>query len=289
VPTQEFFSPVAFDFLWEAMRIGELPYPLQVRSHGATEDERSALRQRVNVELKARGIRDSDGRLEPHVEDWLTLLARPSVSIDALHIPDFKAPPVGILTASDNKNAVVAVQDADGIWMRPIYPEALASTVIDLLPSSPRGTEASITLPLDEALGTPPARSMATSGPGDPAELAEPRSAGAGQDRVGRRDRKQARARGGLSERPTDPRQAYAQLAGQPRLRGGQLAANSRNSLGGRQRSPVLGWFDTAGGRYLSLSRAGSDGREWVTVSPADPKTLRSRLGEMLAGISDAR
>lgn len=286
MPTQEFFSPVAFDFLWEAMRIGELPYPLQVRSHGATEDERSALRQRVNLELKARGIRDGDGRLEPHVEDWLTLLARASVSIDALHIPDFKAPPVGILAASDGKNAVVAVQDTDGIWVRPIYPEGLASTVVDLLPASARGTEASITLPLDEALGTAPARTMAASGPQDPAE---PRAAGAGQDRGGRRGRGQTRARGGLSERPTDPRQAYAQLSGQPRLRGGQLAANSRNSLGGRQRSPVLGWFDTAGGRYLSLSRAGSDGREWVTVSPADPKTLRSRLGEMLAGVRDAR
>ncbi|SFB08995.1 EspG family protein [Amycolatopsis marina] len=286
MPAQEFFSPVAFDFLWEAMRIGELPYPLQVRSHGATEDERSALRQRVNLELKARDMRDGNGRLEPHIEDWLILLARPSLSIDALHIPDFQAPPVGILAASDGTNAVVAIQDADGIWVRPIYPEGLASAVVDLLPSSPRGTEASITLPLDEALGIPPARSMAASGsPTTPAEPAEP----AEQELGRRKDRKQPRPRGGLSERPTDPRQAYAQLAGQPRLRGGQLAANSRNSLGSRQRSPVLGWFDTASGRYLSLSRAGSDGREWVTVSPADPKTLRSRLGEMLAVVSDAR
>jgi hypothetical protein len=90
-----------------------------------------------------------------------------------------------------------------------------------------------------------------------------------------------------LSEKAgTDPRDAYARLAGQPRLRGGQLAANSRSSLGGRQRSPVIAWFDTATGRYLSLTRAGTDGREWVTISPADARTLRTRLGELVAQVA---
>ena len=54
---QEFFSPLAFDFLWESARVGELPYPLIIRSHGATEDERVSLRHRTDVELKARGVR----------------------------------------------------------------------------------------------------------------------------------------------------------------------------------------------------------------------------------------
>ena len=48
----------------------------------------------------------------------------------------------------------------------------------------------------------------------------------------------------------------------------------------------MLAWFDTASGRYLSLSRPGTDGREWVTVAPADAKTLRTRLGEMVAGLA---
>lgn len=63
---QEFFSPLAFDFLWESARVGELPYPLHVRSHGATEDERVALRHRTDVELKARGIREPRGRSWRH-------------------------------------------------------------------------------------------------------------------------------------------------------------------------------------------------------------------------------
>ncbi|MFD4195385.1 MULTISPECIES: ESX secretion-associated protein EspG [Amycolatopsis] len=258
----EFFTPMTFDFLWEAAGIGELPYPLQVRSHGATMDERARLRQRAHEELKARGLRDHYGRLDPRVEDWFRVLAQGSTSIDAVHIPDFQVPPVSILAATDGTLGVVAIQDADGIWIRPAFPEGLASTVVDLLPPGTRGTEASITLPVDEALRIQPARAAVPVG-GDP----KPR-------------------RRSLSEGSSDPREAYARLAGQPRLRGGQLAANSRSEVSGRRRSPVLGWFDTATGRYLSLSRPGADGREWVTVSSADAKTLRTRLGEMVAGVT---
>jgi hypothetical protein len=268
---------MAFDFLWEAMQIGELPYPLQVRSHGATEDERRMLRQRAHGELQARGIRDRQGRLEPHVEDWLSLLARPALSVDALHIPDFQQPPIAILAASDARNGVVAVQDSDGIWIRPVLADSLVSTVVDLLPAGRRGNEASITLPLDEALHTAPIRvPVAAAGV---SEL----------DSDAAKAKRQPKARSSLSDRATDPREAYGKLSGQPRLRGGQLAANSRNNLGGKQRSRVLAWFDTASGRYLSLSRAGTDGREWVTISPADPKTLRTRLGEMVSSVADGR
>jgi hypothetical protein len=264
---QEFFSPLAFDFLWESAQVGELPYPLIVRSHGATEDERVSLRHRVDVELKARGIRDR-GRLAPPIEDALHLLAFAPLTIDALHIPQFQAPTVGVLAAADETKGVLAVQDADGIWLRDVPPDGLVSAVIGVLPAGPRGSEASVTLPLDDALHTAPIRV--------PVPLPS-----SGEERGKAR-------RTPLSERVTaDPREAYGRLAGQPRQRGGQLAANSRSQVGAKQRSRVLAWFDTATGRYLSVSRAGTDGREWVTVAPADPKTLRTRLGEMVSSVSD--
>lgn len=265
MPAQEFFTPLAFDFLWESAGIGELPYPLRLRSHGETESERAELRKRVRVEFAARGIDDSP------VPGWLGLLARPSLSIDALHIPEFRSEPVSVLAASDGREAVTAIQDADGVWLRPAYADGLASAVVDLLPSCARGTDPSVTLPLQEALATRPSRSEV--GAGAPA---------LGQAGGGRRGGR----RSGLSERPADPREAYARLSGQPRIRGGQIAANSRDEVRGRRRSPVLAWFDTATGRYLSLSRAGTDGSEWVTVSPADAKTLRSRLAEMVAEVA---
>ncbi|MGW3996254.1 ESX secretion-associated protein EspG [Amycolatopsis sp. NPDC004772] len=265
---QEFFSPLAFDFLWESAQVGELPYPLIIRSHGATEDERVSLRHRIDVELKARGIREPRGRLAPPIEDALHLLAFAPLTIDALHIPQFEAPTVGVLAAADETKGVLAVQDADGIWLRDVPPDGLVSAVVGILPAGPRGSEASVTLPLDDALRTAPIRV--------PASLPS-----SGEERGKAR-------RTPLSERVTaDPREAYGRLAGQPRQRGGQLAANSRSQVGAKQRSRVLAWFDTATGRYLSLSRAGTDGREWVTVAPADPATLRTRLGEMVNSVSD--
>ncbi|WP_370969217.1 ESX secretion-associated protein EspG [Amycolatopsis sp. cg9] len=270
---QEFFSPLAFDFLWESAQVGELPYPLLVRSHGATEDERVSLRHRVDVELKARGVRDQRGRPAPPIEDALHLLAFAPLTIDALHIPQFEAPTIGVLAAADDTKGVLAVQDADGIWLRDVPPDALVSAVVDVLPAGPRGSEASVTLPLDDALRTAPIRVPVSlpSGPGE------------------EEDKRRGKARRTpLSERVTvDPREAYGRLAGQPRQRGGQLAANSRSQVGAKQRSRVLAWFDTATGRYLSVSRAGTDGREWVTVAPADPATLRTRLGEMVSSVSD--
>ncbi|MET8994459.1 ESX secretion-associated protein EspG [Amycolatopsis sp. NPDC004169] len=270
---QEFFSPLAFDFLWESAQVGELPYPLIVRSHGATEDERVSLRHRVDVELKARGVREPRGRLAPPIEDALHLLAFAPLTIDALHIPQFEAPTVGVLAAADETKGVLAVQDADGIWLRDVPPDGLVSAVIGLLPAGPRGSEASVTLPLDDALRTPPIR-VPVSLPSAPGE---------------EEDKRRGKARRTpLSERVTaDPREAYGRISGQPRQRGGQLAANSRSQVGAKQRSRVLAWFDTATGRYLSLSRAGTDGREWVTVAPADPATLRTRLGEMVNSVSD--
>ncbi|WP_086858507.1 ESX secretion-associated protein EspG [Amycolatopsis lexingtonensis] len=270
---QEFFSPLAFDFLWESAQVGELPYPLRVRSHGATEDERVSLRHRVDVELKARGIREQRGTLAPPIEDALHLLAFAPLTIDALHIPQFEAQTVGVLAAADDSKGVLAVQDADGIWLRDLPPDALVSAVVDVLPAGPRGSEASVTLPLDDALRTAPIR-VPVSLPSSPGE---------------EEDKRRGKARRTpLSERVTaDPREAYGRLAGQPRQRGGQLAANSRSQVGAKQRSRVLAWFDTATGRYLSLSRAGTDGREWVTVAPADPATLRTRLGEMVSSVSD--
>lgn len=272
--SQEFFSPMAFDFLWEAMEIGEVPYPLQGRSHGATEDERRLLRQRTFAELQARGVQDRQGRFAPRIEDWLRLLARSTLSIDALHIPDFGQSPIAVLTASDGSNGVLAIQDKSGIWLRPVLADSLVSAVVDLLPlGGRRGAEPSITLPLDEAMRTAPIRvPVAATG----------MSADFGEDVARRRERRPA-----LSRRTTNPREAYGKLYGQPRLRGGQLAVNSRNSVGSKQRSRVLAWFDTASGRYLSLSRAGIDGREWVTISPADPPTLRGRLAEMVSELTE--
>lgn len=275
--------PMAFDFLWEELGLGEQPYPLRVRSHGETMDERGSLRRRVWAELAQQGVKDGYGALDPALEGSLRLLAANTLSVDAVHIPEFEAHPISALAATDGENGVLAVQDADGIWLRPIFPEALASEIVNLLPTTQRGTERSVTISLDEALRTQPARVKIPS-----REEPEQRK----QDQKSRFGLRRQPAP--VAEAPRRPlaertrgsaKEDYALLIAQPRQRGGQIAANARDEAGRKHRSPVLAWFDTVTGRYLSLSRTGPDGHEWVTVSAADAKTLRTRVSEMLNGV----
>jgi len=225
-----FLTPLTLDFLWESLDAGEPPYPIEVRSHGATMDERSELRRQVNGEL-----RDLDGR----VQDWLSLLARAERSIDSV-FQQSPEPPVSAIAAAAGSRALLATQTAEGLWLRPIDSAALASTVLDLLPQAPRGTEPSISVAAEDL---PHGRSHAD-------------------------------------------RQVLARFAAQRNHRAGQLAVNARKPMGGRSRSPVLSWFDTETGRYLTYAKRGTDGREWITIAPADAPTLRHRLTELLADVA---
>ncbi|MDV6011421.1 ESX secretion-associated protein EspG [Haloechinothrix sp. LS1_15] len=276
-----FFAPVTFDFLWESAGLGELPYPLRVPSHGATVAERTALRHRVDEQLRAEGVRDSYGRLDPTVGYWLMLLARASMSIDTLHVPEVGAAPVAGIAASDGQGGVLAVQDSEGIRLRSIYQDGAVTEIVNLLPPSSRGAERSVTISAADAART--AAVPATAAGGAVRSAAE-RQEGGLAERLGFGRRSSSHPK--LSERTAgDQRQDYARLVAQPRLRGGQLAANARDEFGARRRSPVLAWFDTASGRYLSLARTGQDGHRWLTVSPADTRTLRTRLGELVGEV----
>jgi hypothetical protein len=248
----ELIRPIELDFLCEALQIGELPYPLEVRSHGATIEERRVLRRQVHEDLRERGLLDPSGRLAPHLEEWLGMLAQPPMSIDSVFLPDLDGAPIRALAASGRAATVLAIQSQDGgLELRQLDRGGLVSAVVDLLPKAPRGTELSITLPAEELAA------VGASGPA-PSRASD-----------------------------VETRQALSRLTGQPSLRGGQIAANSRSQLSGRRRSPVLAWFDNAGGRYLGQVRVASDGREWTTIAPADAATLRKRISEMMAAVTD--
>ena len=232
-----FLTPVALDFLWESVAAGELPYPLEARSHGETMDQRSLLRHRVFEDLRAQRLMDPQGRLSPEIEDWLTLLARGTHSVDAV------SEGLSALAASDGHRALLATQTAEGLTLRAIDPTSVVSSIVALLPPCRRGTEQSITIPATDLT---------------------------------------AMAHGRPAGRTTTDRQVLKALSEQPKLRAGQLAVNTRNPMGGRKRSPVVSWFDTETGRYLTYTKKGQDGTDWVTIAPADAATLRHHLGELL-------
>jgi hypothetical protein len=253
VPVERHIGPLALDFLWEVHGAGELPYPLEVRSHGATMDERAALRRRVREDLMAGGLIDHSGRIDPELEDWFGTLAHADLSIDAVFLPELDAPPVLALAAVGRGGAVLAVQLRDGLRLRRIPADGLVSTIVGMLPAARRGSEPSISVPADElnALLVPAGATERTS--------------------------------------TVETRKALAKLTALPNRRGGQIGANSRSDMRGRRRSTVLAWFDNDTGRYLSLRRGSSDGRDWVTIAPADAATLRHRIGELVTEVTSDR
>jgi hypothetical protein len=257
----ELLAPMELDFLWESSsQQGDVPYPLQVRSHGTTMDDRSLLRRQTLSALTQRRLVDASGRPEPHLEDYFEILAGPDISLDTVQISAPNAEPLLAVAATLNGQGLLAVQDNLGLHLQPIAPDGLASAVISLLPAVVRGTEKSVTVPLDQLLSISGGDFPQRRGPGE------------GDGRAS----------------TDDDRKALAKLNAQPRLRGGQIGANARNRMGSRSRSPVLSWFDTDTGRYFTQATRGHDGRDWVTIAPADPATLRHRLSEMLAGAVNA-
>lgn len=239
-----FLTPVALDFLWESLDAGELPYPLEAKSHGETMDQRSLLRHRVFEDLRAQRLMDPQGRLSPEMEDWLTLLARGTHSVDAV----FEG--TSALSTSDGHRAILATQTDEGLSLRAIDPSSLVSSTVALLPPARRGTEQSITIPATDLT---------------------------------------AMAKGRPAGRTATDRQVLKALSEQPKLRAGQLAVNTRNPMGGRKRSSVVSWFDTETGRYLTYTRKGQDGTDWVTIAPADAATLRHHVGELLTKVTSGR
>lgn len=163
-----------------------------------------------------------------------------------MFLPELNAPPVLALAAVGHGGAVLAVQQQDALRLRPIPRDGLVSAIVGLLPGARRGSETSISMPA-EALA-------AVGGRGS-----------AGDERAS----------------VTETRKALARLTALPNQRAGQIAANSRNDMRGRRRSPVLSWFDNESGRYLTQTRT-SNGQDWVTIAPADAATLRQRIGEMI-------
>ncbi|OLF07932.1 ESX secretion-associated protein EspG [Actinophytocola xanthii] len=220
MPAERRLGPMAVDFLWEALGAGELPYPLEVRSHGFTMDERAALRMRVREDLVADGLIDHRGRLEPELEDWFGTLARAELSIDSVFLPELDAPPVLALAAAGRAGgAVLAVQHRDELTLRSVPRDGLVSAIVGLLPGAPRGTEQSISVPAAELALVPAGAPQRTS--------------------------------------DVESRTALARLTSKPNRRGGQIGVTSRSEMRGRRRSSVLSWFDNDSGRYLTYSRDG--------------------------------
>lgn len=233
-------SLAALDVLWEDLRLGQLPFPLEVRSHGDTVGIRARIRTAVYGDLARRGLatgtRPDDGLVEK-----LRLLAEPAVAVDLVALLDLAdTEPLRALAVAKGRHGLVVTQRRLTVSLRGTRRELAVGSLVRLLPATRAGTEKSVTRPaaaFDHARRLAPVggvlRTVTVTGP---------------------------------TERPV--------------VRAGQLGVTRVEESGRRHREPGIGWFDTDEGRYATTITAGPDGADWVTVWPADNARLAHRLAE---------
>lgn len=243
-------SHLEFDLLWADLGNGDLPYPLDVASHGETMDERGDLGERVFAGLAEAGFTSGDD-LDPALEDLFVLLGSPALSVDALVLGE---QPWRMLAAVRGVHGVLAVLDDKELVLEPMRAIELVPTV---------------------------GRMLGDGGPGPGEQIRLPRAAfSAAMDgfaRAGYDGFERALAGAGITGRSVRP---LATMVTAARYGAGQLAAN-----GLRGRSPVLSWFDTEAGRYV-VTHENVGGEPWVMVTPADAGRLAERLGSLIEDVS---
>lgn len=248
--TPEFLlSPREFDVLWHELRLGRMPYPLDVPSEGDTEQDRRVLREKTLDELRARGLAD-DQRLADH----LRLLDEHDVSVDAVAGLDRT---VRALAVSNGERAVLAIIDDDRVGLLAIRETGIAREIVRVLPDGEPGPGTAVNVrveTLQDAIALQEAEQQDDSDPWGDGEI----------------DDRQALQQAGLSAQ--DARQ-FDELAAN-RVAGGQFGV----TLGKQRSGVVINWFDTHQGRYLMVN---SDG--WLSLSPTDNDRIATRIDAVLA------
>jgi EspG family len=140
----------AFDIVWEDLRLGSVPYPFDVPSHGATLDERARLRTAVYEDLERAGL--ARGRQPgPNLYEALRLLARPHVQLDTIATLDRQR---GLMlhaaAVAAGQRALLAVQQGGTMRLEHIRDTALAASLVALLPPHQPGPGQQVSVPARE-------------------------------------------------------------------------------------------------------------------------------------------
>ena len=244
-------SALEFDVLTEHLRLPEVPLVLKVPSPGRTYVERTHLIDSAWRSLGQRGLRRDLGGLDPELEWMLRLLGEPEREVDGRC---WLGRSVRVLAAADSEHAVLATKEDESLTLRPVSPNGLPREAVSLLPPLSAGPGRSVSVrsaDLDSAAadaGASPERL--------PAEL---------------------RRRG---VRADDADGLVEMVAGATSR--GQFGAAARKRDRRERATRVVGFFDTAHGRYAQLRRRSPSGENWSTIAPADGHRLIGHLTELL-------
>jgi ESX secretion-associated protein EspG len=235
----------ALDVLWEDLKLGGIPFPLEVGSYGDTTEERGRIKAAVYEQLEQRGLAEG-GTATAELSGTLRLLAAPKISIDLVALNELTdKQPIRAVVAARVQRAVLAVQGELAVTVTRVRETAIVGSIVDLLPPNRSGPGQSITLP---------------------------------GSAVGGRHRRPA----GVLETATAAPEHVDAILERPTIRAGSIGIMLRDDQGKVQRLPGIGFFDTDQGRYATTVKRGSDGEDWTTLAPADNARIARRLAETL-------
>lgn len=249
-------SRLEFDVVWEHLRLGPFPTVYRMLGHGRTYDERARLVDEAWASLQAKGL-GGPMSPDPLLAELLGVLAQPEREVDARM--GHRGHEVRALAGVASERAALGVLDADSFWFAEITPGGLSRAVVGLLPDHTPGAGHSVTLSSASFQAACEASGGTVTG-----------------------------LRAALVERgmrPDDADQLADALDGP--FGGGQFGAALRDRWGKRHRAGhVVGFVDTASGRYLMESKPSLGGAEqWTTIAPADLPRLTARIDRLLTDL----
>ncbi|MFD1149185.1 ESX secretion-associated protein EspG [Saccharothrix hoggarensis] len=247
-------TPRQLDVLWHDLGLGRLPYPLDVPSHGATEEERARLREEVLAE---------HGEPDPRLVALLRLLGDHDVAVDAVAHVDRSLRAVAV---SDGDRAALAVIDSGSIGVLEIRPTALARSIVEVLPTGSAGPGSALSLRLE-------ALTEAVALQDQQADDDEDDPWGGG----GELDEREALQKAGLSREDAT---AVSELAGN-RVAGGQFGVTVGGGYRRDRAGALITWFDTPQGRYLMVHEDG-----WLSLAPTDNDRIATRIASVLSSVA---
>lgn len=206
-------TPGQFATLWADLRLGAMPYPLDVYGTG----------------------REDVDHLRRDLEPLLRLLDSHQIAIDLVADVDG---PVRALAVSNGRFALRAMISTRGVELSVIRPTGLPVALLEVLPHADAGPGHALSVPV-EAMQKAAALVDAEDDGGDDYPW------GGG----GEYDERSAFVKAGLSQADA----ALMSELTTGRIAGGQFGVSLSDGVTRRRGPMVLTWFDTARGRYMMV------------------------------------
>jgi hypothetical protein len=224
----------------------------------------SVVERRAFAELRRLGLARADV-VAPELLRAMRLLTAAPIELHGW-IAKQGRPTMGIVVASDGRQAVRARLGPHDIRLESIGPDRLAQSMIERLSPMRPGRGDVLNLPFDVY------RDVIERGGGLPNDEA---------GRPGQRPSSSSR-----STRTQSDADAASALLRQRRQGGGRVYAAACSPLGGRRKTQYpLTYLDTVSGRWLLRHKPNSAGAPWMVISPADFGRLVTEAKALLASM----